>query len=286
MKKLKPHFVYNKKQRNGVFYFLLVLVIVQAVYIWYANTNKAYDIAKVELRDLQYQIDSLKESQLKQQKSFKFNPNFITDEKGYALGMSIDEIDRLLAYRAQDKWMNSVKDFQQITKVSDSLLAVLSVSFKFIAKPIIQKTQKQKKQSKQNNSIVKQSINKATAEELKLLYGIGDVLSNRIIAYRNRLKGYTYMSQLDEVYGLKEEALANVKRYYSVLEIPKIEKLNINTASFKEVLSIVYIDYNTTKLIFNYKDSIDKIENLQEIKKIAGFPIDKYDRIALYLQAE
>jgi len=162
----------------------------------------------------------------------------------------------------------------------------LSVSFKFIAKPIIQKTQKQKKQSKQNNSIVKQSINKATAEELKLLYGIGDVLSNRIIAYRNRLKGYTYMSQLDEVYGLKEEALANVKRYYSVLEIPKIEKLNINTASFKEVLSIVYIDYNTTKLIFNYKDSIDKIENLQEIKKIAGFPIDKYDRIALYLQAE
>ena len=36
--------------------------------------------------------------------------------------MSTEEINRLHAYRATNKWVNSVKEFQGVTKVSDSLL--------------------------------------------------------------------------------------------------------------------------------------------------------------------
>ena len=35
---------------------------------------------------------------------YPFNPNFISDYKGYKLGMSIQEIDRLHQYRAQNKY--------------------------------------------------------------------------------------------------------------------------------------------------------------------------------------
>jgi DNA uptake protein ComE-like DNA-binding protein len=70
-----------------------------------------------------------------------------------------------------------------------------------------------------------------------------------------------------------------------VADLPAIDKIPINTATFKEVLSIVYLDYKTTKLIFSYKDSVGNIEKLQELKKIDGFPVEKYDRIALYLRA-
>lgn len=285
MKKLKPHFVYNKKQRNGVFYFLLLLISLQVIYVLIAKNSNSYSIEDSELKELQTQIDSLKVVKKNFVRVYKFNPNFITDQKGYALGLSVSEIDRLLAYRSKNKWINSTKSFQAVTKVSDSLLQVLSPFFQF---PKHTKVKRYKKASvsKKRIAIIQQDINKVTAEQLKQIYGVGDKLSARIIKYGDRLKGYTYMSQLNEVYGLKGEALENVKLKYKIVRAPIIEKINVNTASFKEVLSIVYIDYEITKLIFQYKDSVNKIENLEEIKKIEGFPIEKYDRIALYLQAE
>ena len=45
--------------------------------------------------------------------------------------MSAEEINRLHAYRAKNKWVNSRKEFQRITKVSDSLLKQIAPYFKF-----------------------------------------------------------------------------------------------------------------------------------------------------------
>ena len=51
-----------------------------------------------------------------------FNPNFISDFRGYLLGMNPEEIDRLYRYREKGQFINSAKEFQNITKISDSLL--------------------------------------------------------------------------------------------------------------------------------------------------------------------
>ena len=45
--------------------------------------------------------------------------------------MSSEEIDRLLDYRKQNKWINSKEEFKKVTKVSDSLLDQISSYFKF-----------------------------------------------------------------------------------------------------------------------------------------------------------
>jgi len=45
---------------------------------------------------------------------YPFNPNFITDY-GYKLGMTSEEINRLLNYRATNKWINSAEEFQKFT---------------------------------------------------------------------------------------------------------------------------------------------------------------------------
>ena len=38
--------------------------------------------------------------------------------------------------------------------------------------------------------------------------------------------------------------------------------------------------------IFDYKDEVAELQSISEIKNIEGFPIEKYDRIVLYLQAK
>ena len=58
------------------------------------------------------------------------------------------------------------------------------------------------------------------------------------------------------------------------------------TASFKEILSNPYIDYELCIKIFDFKDEVAELQSISEIKNIEGFPIEKYNRIVLYLHAK
>jgi len=60
----------------------------------------------------------------------------------------------------------------------------------------------------------------------------------------------------------------------------------VNTASFKEVLSIPYIDYDLCVKIFDYRDEVAELQSISELKNIKDFPTNKYDRIVLYLRVE
>lgn len=133
---------------------------------------------------------------------------------------------------------------------------------------------------------MQQDLNSATAEELMVIKGIGPTLAQRIIKYRNLLQGYSMNDQLYEVWNLDKEVANRVLERFIIIEMPNIKKINVNTATFKEVLSIVYIDYELTKKIFDYRDEVAELQSLEELKQIEGFPIEKFDRIALYLQAK
>ena len=121
---------------------------------------------------------------------------------------------------------------------------------------------------------------------MRVVNGIGEKLASRIINYRNKLGGFLVNEQLYEVYYLDKEIALRVLERFTVIELPEIQKINLNDASFKDVLSIIYIDYELTKKILNYRDEVAEIQSLSELKKIDGFPIEKFDRIALYLQAK
>ncbi len=234
-------------------------------------------------------MDSLKNVEIRSRtpKIYPFNPNFITDFKGHQLGMSTNEIDKLLVFRAQGKFINSTKQFQEITGINDSLLAVISPYFKFpdwIASG--KNTEKQYSKSKIDKSIVKKDINAASAEDLKMINGIGEKLAKRIIDYRIKLQGFSFNDQIFEVWALDKEVAEKVLLYFEVTKQPTIQKINVNTATFKEVLAIVYLDYELTKKIFNYKNQVAEIQSIEELKKIDGFPLERFSRIALYLEAK
>jgi DNA uptake protein ComE-like DNA-binding protein len=292
MKSIKPHFWYNKSQRNGVFFLLFFILILQGVYFFVDfSSSEETNLPSEEITLFQNQIDSLKliEIENRKPKIYPFNPSFISDYKGYQLGMTTQEIDRLLSHRESGKYINSARQFQVVTKVSDSLLAVISPYFKFpdwISR-------KKNTSLKYNKSKVegiftgeKQDLNIVTAIQLKEIKGIGDKLSERIIKYRVSMKGFMNDEQLEQVYGLKPEVIAKVLQRYTVLSQPTIEKVNVNTATFKEVLHLPYIDYELTKKIFQYRDEVAEIQNLEELKNIEDFPIENFDKIALYLKAE
>jgi DNA uptake protein ComE-like DNA-binding protein len=293
MNNFKSHFWYNKSQRNGIFFLILVIIVFQLIYFFVDFSPKnEMNIQSDEINSFQKEIDSLKEIELKNKgpKIFPFNPSFLTDFKGYQLGMSIEEIDKLLKHRADGNYINSINEFKAVTGVSDSLLTEISPYFKF---PDWVKNKKSNFSSsttieaqKLPLNFEKQDLNSATAEELTRVKGIGEKLATRIIQYRIKLGGYLIDDQLYEVYYLDTEVAQRVLERFTVINKPFIKKININEASFKEVLSVIYINYELTKKIFDYKDEVAEIQSLEELKKIEGFPLEKFNRIALYLDTK
>ena len=291
----KSHFWYTKNQRNGIFLLVATIIVLQAV-IFFADFSKDEPIYfnSNEVAELQKQVDSLKLVKISEQnKIYPFNPNYISDFKGEQLGMSLKEIDRLLAFRKTGKFVNSKEEFQQVTQISDSLLSKISPYFKFPDWVI--KQNQQKKNAKASKKSLKSSfskkltttdINKATQEDFRIINGIGEKLSERIIKYRSKLQGFSYPEQLYEVWGLKKEIADKALILFNVKEKPLIKKVNVNTATFKEVLKNPYIDFELCKQIFDYRDEVAELQNINQLKNIKDFPINKYDRIVLYLYAE
>ena len=287
MKFFESHFWYNKDQRNGILLLVFLILIFQSIYFFIDFSNNEVDFNDHQLSVYQHKIDSLKIVQrtFKKPKFYPFNPNYITDFKGYQLGMSVDEIDNLLEYRKTGKFINSAEEFQKITRVSDSLLNNISPFFKFpnwVSKPKINN----KNTEINTKNFVKKDLNIATEENLIKIRGIGQKLAKRIVSYRELLGGFTFDDQLYEVYYLDSLLADKVLNNFKVIEKPIINQVNINNATFKEVLHLPYIDYQLTKKIFNYRNEVKNIKNIEELKKIDSFPLNKFDRITLYLATD
>lgn len=295
MKIFKSHFWYTKNQRNGILLLLIIIIFLQLI-LHFKNfdSQQLIDISQPKITSYNKQLDSLKKksSKKKKFKIYPFNPNYISDYKGYQLGMNVDEIDRLLAHREQRLYVNSAKEFQTITKISDSLLQKISPFFKFPEWVQKKNNNKNNQQRYIPNSRINVSeittvdINKATLKDFTAIEGVDEYISERIIKYRSKLQGFSFKEQLFEVWGLDEQMANKILSTFSIKNKPIIKKVNINTASFKEVLSNPYIDYELCIQIFDYKDEVAELQSISEIKNIEGFPIKKYNRIVLYLLAE
>ncbi len=290
MNALKSHFRFSRKQRNGILLLVLTIAILQGVYFFVDfSQDTPIETETEEILALQQQMDSLREVAIEEKKPVirPFNPNFITEYRGYSLGMTPEEIDRLHAFRKSDQWINSAADFKRVTQVSDSLLEVISVYFQFPEWVTNPKPRSNSWDSTPEKSFAqKADLNTVSGEQLQEIYGIGEVLSKRIIDFRKRLNGFLVDEQLYDVYGLEASVVKRVLAEYTVKEKPDIEKININTASASDIATLPFISFQLAKEIVDYRLLHEGIKDFEELKNIAGFPSQKIERFTLYLTLE
>ncbi|QCE40344.1 ComEA family DNA-binding protein [Psychroserpens sp. NJDZ02] len=293
---IKSHFVFSKKQRSGIFLLLLIILFLLGFSHFLLpkmmNTDPGFTTNDKDVSGFIKQIDSLKAIEIdnRKPKIYPFNPNFITDYKGYTLGMTTQEIDRLLVFRKQDQWVNSVKQFQQVTKVSDTLLAKISPYFKFpdwVTHPKQKQEAFTKSFSKSPKSEgQKLDLNSATAAQLQKVYGIGPSYSERIVKYRQKINGFHAFIELQEVYGLTPEVIQNVKDNFTIKNPRAITKMALNTATKEQLVTIKYIDYEVAHHIIEERILRDGFKSIDELTKVNGFPVNKIQIIKLSLRLD
>lgn len=285
----KSHFKFSKGQQSGIFLLILCIIVFQCIYFFVDLSSKEIPINDEEFKRFQSEIDSLRSIEIENNKPklFPFNPNYITDYKGYTLGMSIEEIDRLLAFRKENKWVNSAEEFQNVTKISDSLLNKISPYFQFPDWVTNQKSSI--KPVFQNYSITKnfdqkQDLNTATAQQLQKVNGIGEALSDRIVKYRNKfIGGFISDIQLNDIYGLTPEVIERIIKDFTVKTPRAIQKINLNAATTNDLVTIQHIDYEIAHNIIEERTLRDGFKSLDELTKVKDFPVSKIEIIKLYL---
>lgn len=235
----KDYFTFSKKERNAVFILLVVLGIIILLPLFFPAKKLHIRIDE----KLQQQLDSLQQSESQQNKNyvdsipssdstqqknnpltlFPFDPNTLNEQGFKQLGLSDKVIHTLINYRNKGGYFKTPQDIKKIYGLSNAdaerLIPFIKIAstnknhdYKNDTKPASEKTPPSNKDY--YHAI---NINTATAEEFKTLPGIGDVLANRIVKFRNSMGGFKSVDDVKRTYGLSDSTF-NLIRPYLILK--------------------------------------------------------------------
>lgn len=227
-------------------------------------------------------IDSLRRLKKQSPKRFKFNPNFISEYNAYVWGISDSALGRLEHFRANGNWIRSAREFQKITGVSDSLLIAMESYFRF---PSWTQTSIAKTQRK-NYPAVKGDLNKATADQLQAVYGIGPVLSERILQFKTRYGEFADSLQLHLIYGLSSKTRKELLRHFEIRKTKSLKRFNINQASASDLATLPGLSFENAREIVLFRRLRGRINSVEDLHKIESLSKERLAGIAVYLRFE
>ncbi len=206
---------------------------------------------------------------------FVFDPNTATDNDFRRLGLSDKLIRTIRKYQDKGGSFRSKADFFKIYGLSESQKQRLNdfVVIDVAAEP------KTAENNMKDEVLIE--LNAADSIQLKLLPGIGDKLSKRIVRYRDLLGGFYSVSQLKEVYGLTDETLKLISGKV-VVDDKKIRKLDLNFADMNELSIHPYLKKNLAGKIIKFRAKNGSIRDLSVLRDSMILNMDEYTRLKPY----
>ena len=290
---------WSKNQQSGMLFFITLIVLFQ-VGLYYKvelfaffSPQSSIQFNAVEIHRAIYIKDSVNDSKANvKQKIYPFNPNFITDYKGYTLGMSVEEIERLHTFRAQNKWVNSIQDFKNVTKVHDTLLNKISPYFKFPdwvknqkASTGFTNTKSKYDFAKKDEKIIPIDVNQATSADFEKVRGIGPTKAKIILQEREKLGSFLTLNQLQYIWGIDAELFSTLKQHFFIdKSTAQPIKIPINSITIKELSKIPFFNYYQAKEVLTIRSMNNGIKSIEDLTKINDLSTEKLQIIALYLE--
>jgi competence protein ComEA len=208
---------------------------------------------------------------------FAFDPNSASYDTLIRLGFEAREANTLIRYRKMGGKFRRPSDLRKFQGI-DSTLAEDLEAYAVISPG---------KSRNYNSPVHVQEktlldINSCDSSSLIALPGIGPVLSARIIKYRHLLGGFARVEQLREVYGLPPETYEMIKGSLFA-DSSGIIKVNINTAGYRELLRIPYIEKYEVSAILKYRELSGRIKGIEDLEENKILAPEKADKVEPYM---
>lgn len=247
------------------------------------------------------------EGETKEIRLFKFNPNTATEEEFIKLGLQDWLAARIIKYRSKGGQFREKSDLSKIYGMPDEQFRAL--------RPYIDLPEKSEKPkfapktyAKEKNTgfdevdSTKQALSKAYAAvtfpvdinladsiQLKALRGVGSKTAAKILDKRRTLGGFISLTQLEEIWGISDEALDELESKTFVDKSFKPQGIKINTASPEEIWEHPYLKRYQARAIVAYRTqhgAFKKIEDLSAIKVINAETLQKIAPYIDFLEEE
>lgn len=267
---------------------LLFIVMGLLTMRWFTNDNslkellelpqwqvwKASASATVETKD--EPIYHQQELQEKKRELFVFDPNTISAAEWMKLGLSKGQASSVMRFREKGGQFKVRDDVKKLFVVTPELYEEWKP---FIALP----DELPKKESVVVNTAPKiVDINRSDSTDLVKLPGIGPVLAKRMIAYREKLGGYSNKQQLLEVYGIEQDVWTGFENRITV-DTNRITKISINTAHVSDFKKHPYFTPAVAQGIVNYRKQHGPFTTIAGIKGCLLVNEELYRKIVPYL---
>lgn len=219
---------------------------------------------------------------------FGFDPNTVSKHQLAALGFSEQVINRIMNYRVKGGRFFIKRDLLKIYGMDTSFYERLTP---FIQLPIAKSSPKatqeiQRKELVQAKRDTLFDLNTVDSIGLTKVYGIGPVLSSRIIRYRDKLGGFVDESQLYEVYGLDSTVVNRLSAVAYIMSGFVPRKLDINHDRENDLSAHPYLSRSEAKAIVAYRFQHGSFLTVQDIRKIQNISEKKFLKIEPYLSIE
>ncbi|NQX92162.1 MAG: helix-hairpin-helix domain-containing protein [Flavobacteriales bacterium] len=125
------------------------------------------------------------------------------------------------------------------------------------------------------------NLNLCDSAEFTRIKGIGPYYAGRLVAYRKALGGFTSIEQIQEMYGLREEAFdALTKNGYVKGEVKCI---SINGVSAEQLSDHPYVSHKQAKAIVNYRKRNGPFKDSHDLLKCVVLDEEDLHRLKPYL---
>ncbi len=310
---VKDYFIFSRKERTGVIFIVgivMVLIFIPFLFPYFskkpARNYKEFEneIARLEVEpndttkhrtytknfDNEFYDDySLPKEghEYISAEVFYFDPNTTSAEDWKRLGLKPKTIATIQKYLSKGGRFNKPGEIGKIWGLTHSdarrLIPYVRIKTKSTEAISFQKREYPKTPGSYKD-FVKQPIdvNMADTNALISLPGIGSKLSQRIVAFRDKLGGFYSVNQVGETYLLPDSTFQKIKLML-VINDATVKQININSASVEEMKSHPYLRYNLANAIFHYRQQHGNFNSVEEIKKIMIVTDDSFQKIVPYL---
>lgn len=134
--------------------------------------------------------------------------------------------------------------------------------------------------------VVKLELNTVDSATLVRIPGIAEGTARAILTYREKLGGYYSPEQLREKLTW-ESAQINLDSWCNEwfwADESLIQKTQINTLSFKELLNHPYLDFKDVKAIVKWRDRHQKVANIADLRQLGIDDSVKLEKLLHYVE--
>ena len=265
-------FGYNMRERRAtvvLIVFLAVLIVVR-----YVNIPREQPLVSVTIAEEKGTPQAVTERPVavmaEAESLFVFDPNKVSEAELLKLGLSRKQASTFISYRDAGARFRRVADLGKVYGITPALQKKLAPWVSIEENPVPVSTVMHRDtfgyryRYKLSGTFTPIELNTSKAADLVKLPGIGEVLSERIVRYRDLLGGYTCMQQLGEVYGIDTSLMKKLEGMVYA-DSCKVHKIALDTCGYRTLAHHPYIGPAAARSILRYRRLIGRPVSIDEL---------------------